>query len=149
MSMFGCCLWWFLFGALLGWLANWMLGRIVFSGGAITTVYSYGGGSAAAGGVDVTAARAAGFMVSGPDNLEVIEGVGPKIAHLLRANGVNSFSKLAGMNIDAIRAVLQRGGPQFNLAEPRSWAEQANLAAANRWQDLRELQDRIFDGHKT
>ena len=96
----------------------------------------------------MAAARAAGFMVSGSDNLEVIEGVGPKIAHLLRSNGVKSFAQLAGMSPESIHSILHSGGTHFNMADPKTWPDQAKLAAANRWQELRELQDRIFHGHK-
>lgn len=27
MSGIACCIWWFVFGALLGWLASWLLGK--------------------------------------------------------------------------------------------------------------------------
>jgi predicted flap endonuclease-1-like 5' DNA nuclease len=96
--------------------------------------------------IDYAAARAAGFVLSGPDNLEIIEGIGPKIAHLLRTNGVTSFAKLAGMSVPALRAILDKGGERFRINNPQTWAEQAGLAAANRWADLRALQDVLVDG---
>jgi predicted flap endonuclease-1-like 5' DNA nuclease len=154
MTAFGCCFWWFVVGMLLGWLGNWFLGRFV-GRNTITPdvsppepVASPPAAVPGPGDVDMLAARAAGFMVSGSDNLEVIEGIGPKIGHLLRSHSVTSFSKLASMHVDAIELILRSGGIHFNLADPRTWPEQAALAATNRWQELRELQDRIFSGAK-
>jgi predicted flap endonuclease-1-like 5' DNA nuclease len=91
-------------------------------------------------------ARAAGYLISGPDNLEMIEGIGPKIVHLMRSNGVGTFARLAGMSIPALQAILDKGGTRFSVANPQTWAEQVALAAANRWADLRRLQDELDAG---
>jgi large subunit ribosomal protein L17 len=131
-----CNLWWLLLGALLGWLASWLLGRGRLGGSAV----------AAAPSIDYAAAKAAGFVVSGPDNLEIIEGIGPKIAHLLRSNGVGTFALLAAASQTAIREILNKGGPAYDIANPETWPEQAGLAAQNRWQDLRNLQERLDAG---
>ena len=149
MSGLGCCFWWFLFGALLGWLASWLLGRMIGKGTEVATVAAAPVVAAPArvsDGIDYKAARAAGFSISGPDNLEVIEGIGPKIAHLLRSNGVTTFKQLSGMSVPALRAILDKGGERFRINNPQTWAEQAGLAAANRWADLRALQDVLIDG---
>ena len=140
MSGLGCCFWWFLFGALLGWLASWLLGRMLGKG---TTEVATARSS---DGIDYAAARAAGFVVSGPDNLEIIEGIGPKIAHLLRSNGVTTFKQLSGMSIPALRAILDKGGERFRINNPQTWAEQATLAVSNRWADLRRLQEELDAG---
>ena len=131
-----CNLWWLLLGGLLGWLASWLLGRGRLSGGSV----------AAAPGIDYAAAKAAGFVVSGPDNLEIIEGVGPKIAHLLRSNGVGTFALLAAASQSALKDILKKGGPAYDIANPETWPEQAGLAAQNRWQDLRNLMERLDAG---
>ncbi len=131
-----CNLWWLLLGGLLSWLASWLLGRGRLSGGAV----------ASAPGIDHAAAKAAGFVVSGADNLEIIEGVGPKIAHLLRSNGVGTFALLAAASQAALKAILNKGGPAYDIANPETWPEQAGLAAQNRWQDLRNLQERLDAG---
>jgi len=144
MSVISCCFWWFLFGALLGWLASWLLGRMMGKGTEVAPVAV--APVRASDSIDYAAARAAGFVLSGPDNLEIIEGIGPKIAHLLRTNGVTSFAKLAGMSVPALRAILDKGGERFRINNPQTWAEQAGLAAANRWADLRALQDVLVDG---
>jgi predicted flap endonuclease-1-like 5' DNA nuclease len=143
MSGLGCCFWWFLFGALLGWLASWLLGRMFAKEENVQTVVAP---TRVSDGIDYAAARAAGYVLSGPDNLEIIEGIGPSIAHLMRSSGVNSFAKLAGMSIAGLQAILDKGGPRFRMANPQTWAEQAALAVANRWADLRRLQDALDAG---
>jgi predicted flap endonuclease-1-like 5' DNA nuclease len=143
MSGFGCCFWWFLFGALLGWLASWLLGRMFAKSDEVQTVVAP---ARASDGIDYAAARAAGYVLSGPDNLEIIEGIGPSIAHLLRSSGVNSFARLADMTIAGLQNILDKGGPRFRVANPQTWAEQSALAAANRWLELRKLQDALDAG---
>jgi hypothetical protein len=88
-----CNLWWLLLGGLLGWLASWLLGRPRFTGGTV----------ASTPGIDHATAKAAGYVVSGTDNLEIIEGVGPKIAHLLRSNGVGTFALAAALLSERLR----------------------------------------------
>jgi predicted flap endonuclease-1-like 5' DNA nuclease len=134
MAAITCCFWWLLLGVLLGWLASWLLGR---SSKDETPVSD---------GVDYTAARAAGYLISGPHNLEIIEGIGPVIAHLLRANGVGTFSQLASAPLPALQAILDKAGTRFRTANPQTWSEQSALAAANRWADLRRLQDQLDAG---
>jgi predicted flap endonuclease-1-like 5' DNA nuclease len=143
MSGLGCCFWWFVFGALLGWLASWLLGRMFAKEENVQTVVAT---TRVSDGIDYAAARAAGYVLTGPDNLEIIEGIGPSIAHLMRSSGVNSFAKLAGMSIAGLQAILDKGGPRFRMANPQTWAEQAALAVANRWADLRRLQDALDAG---
>jgi predicted flap endonuclease-1-like 5' DNA nuclease len=132
----------FLLGALAGWFAYRHFGRRYSGMAASTQVRTPVEPEA----LDYAAARAAGFVVCGADNLEVIEGIGPRIAQLLRQNGVSSFAELATMSQPALRAVLEKGGPRFRIANPGTWPEQAALAAANRWEDLRALQDELHGG---
>jgi predicted flap endonuclease-1-like 5' DNA nuclease len=139
MSAIACCFWWLLFGVLLGWLASWLLGKL-FAGTEEAAP------ARTSDGIDYVAARAAGYVLSGPDNLEIVEGIGPSIGHLLRSNGVNSFAKLAASPIAGLQAILDKGGARFRIANPQTWAEQAALAAANRWADLRALQGTLDAG---
>ena len=118
-----CNLWWLLLGGLLGWLASWLLGRGRLSGGAV----------ASAPGIDHAAAKAAGFVVSGADNLEIIEGVGPKIAHRLRSNGVGPFALLDLVGLDTSLSSLETLHASFGdenfVARPmlRDLVEQGRL----------------------
>ncbi len=98
--------------------------------------------------LDKAAALAAGFSVRGEDDLEIIEGIGPKIASLLRDAGVKRFAELAAMTPEQIQPILDQAGPAFNLARPSTWPEQADLAARNRWQALKALQDVLNAGNR-
>jgi predicted flap endonuclease-1-like 5' DNA nuclease len=146
MSGLGCCFWWFVLGALLGWLASWLLGRMI--GKTEVVAEPVRQPVRPTDGLDYAAARTHGFIVSGPDNLEIIEGIGPVIAHLLRSNGVHSFAALAALSAAALREILDRGGDRFRIANPETWPEQASLAAANRWADLRQFQDMLTAGRR-
>ena len=84
----------------------------------------------------------------GDDDLQVIEGIGPKIADLLRADGITTFAELAVAPVARIQGVLNRGGPNFKLAKPETWPEQSALAADNNWRALKTLQDQLNAGKR-
>jgi predicted flap endonuclease-1-like 5' DNA nuclease len=98
--------------------------------------------------IDVAAAKAAGFDLKGPDDLEVVEGIGPKIAHLLRQHGIGTFLQLASASPAEISAILQKGGPDFRVANPGTWPEQAGYCVRNDWTGLKKLQDRLTAGRE-
>jgi hypothetical protein len=81
-----------------------------------------------------------------PDDLEIIEGIGPKIAAVLQAAGITTFSQLAAADPARLRAILDEGG--VRLADPRSWPEQALLAAAGDMDGLNALQSRLTAGRQ-
>jgi predicted flap endonuclease-1-like 5' DNA nuclease len=96
--------------------------------------------------VDVAAARAAGLEIKGPDDLELVEGIGPKIAELLNQAGVHRFRELASMTPAQIQPILDKAGANYKLANPDTWPEQALLAANNHWRALKSLQDVLTAG---
>jgi predicted flap endonuclease-1-like 5' DNA nuclease len=96
--------------------------------------------------INMEAARAAGFALKKPDDLEIVEGIGPKIAELFYAAGVNRFWQLAHMTPAQIQPILDAGGANFKLAVPDTWPEQAALAANNHWRALKSLQDVLTAG---
>jgi predicted flap endonuclease-1-like 5' DNA nuclease len=98
--------------------------------------------------IDLAAAKAAGFAVKGADDLEIIEGIGPKIAELLLTNGVKTFAQLAAMTAAQIKPMLDAAGPNFRLANPETWPDQADLAARNRWAALKAMQDGLTAGNR-
>ena len=80
-------------------------------------------------------------------NLKIIEGIGPKIEQILKEEGIDSFVKLSNTDPDHIRSVLIRnGGSAFRVHDPRSWPEQAKLAADESWTELKEFQDKLIAG---
>mgnify|MGYP000108748768 CR=1 FL=1 len=81
-----------------------------------------------------------------PDNLKRIEGVGPKIAEVLRSSGITTFEKLAGMTPDQIKAVLTAAGDRFSFQDPTTWPAQADLAAKGKWDELKKWQEDLKGG---
>lgn len=81
------------------------------------------------------------------DNLQVIEGIGPKIAGLLRESGITSFHQLAGTSTERLVEILTQA--RLNrLAAPGTWPEQAQLAADGQWEALATLQDTLKGGRR-
>ena len=76
----------------------------------------------------------------------MLEGIGPKIADLLRAAGVRRFWQLAQMSPAQIQPILDAAGSHYKLAVPDTWPEQASLAANNHWRALKTLQDALSGG---
>ena len=92
------------------------------------------------------APRKAKAPVKQPDNLKRIEGVGPKIAEVLRSSGVTTFEKLAGMTPDQIKAVLNAAGDRFSFQDPTTWPAQSDLAAKGKWDELKNWQEELKGG---
>lgn len=97
---------------------------------------------------DLAAAKAAGFAIKKADDLTVIEGIGPKINDLFKENGVQTFAQLAEQTVPQMRAILDKGGARYRIANPSTWAQQAALAAKNQWAALKTLQDELSGGIK-
>jgi NADH-quinone oxidoreductase subunit I len=81
-----------------------------------------------------------------PDDLTRVEGIGPKISELLQAAGISTFAALANTEVSKLQQILTEAGPSFSLASPGTWPEQARLAAAGQWDELKALQDRLLGG---
>ena len=91
-------------------------------------------------------AKVRGKARDGSDDLELIEGVGPKIAELLKAAGIDTFDALAKAPVEKVQEVLEAGGSKFNLAKPETWAEQAALAASGDWAAFDKLTEALVGG---
>lgn len=80
------------------------------------------------------------------DNLQIVEGIGPKIESYLKENGISSWAELAATNPDRIKELLEAGGNRFRLAKPESWPRQAELARDGKWDELIEYQQFLSAG---
>ena len=80
------------------------------------------------------------------DDLKVIEGIGPKIAELLSENGVDTWKKLSEAQPDALKEILAKGGARYTMHNPTTWPKQALLCVEGKWDELKELQDRLDGG---
>ncbi len=79
------------------------------------------------------------------DDLKKIEGIGPKIAEVLAENGVSTYAALAKMDRDAVKAILDTVST-LKSKEPKTWPQQAALAADGKWEELEKLQDELMGG---
>lgn len=96
--------------------------------------------------LDSTAAAAAGFKIKGPNDLTVIEGIGPKINLLFNNAGYHTFAEVSKMTEAQMQKILDDAGPRYRLAKPGTWAKQAELAAQNKWAELKAWQDHLNHG---
>ncbi len=82
------------------------------------------------------------------DDLEIVEGIGPKIAEVLTAAGVVTFADLAAATTESIREILDNAGSQFAAHDPATWPKQAELAAEGKWDELKKWQDELLGGRE-
>ena len=183
--MFSCCFWWFLLGALVGWLLNWLLCRLFTCraskccnknsnccDNSTNTLMDTKPAEAMPAAplapkaetpkaeapqpvvaeipkvfvLDAASAKAAGFKLKGQNDLTVVEGIGPKINELFNNVGVITFAQLAKQTVPQMQKVLDDAGARYKLAKPGTWAQQAALAAENKWSELKALQDKLSGG---
>lgn len=83
------------------------------------------------------------------DDLKMIEGIGPKIEQLLKADGIETWAQLAATNVETLHGILARAGEHFRIHDPASWPDQARLAAEGRWKELEEFQDVLLGGRES
>jgi len=81
-----------------------------------------------------------------PDDLKKIEGIGPKISDILNKAGIYTFSNLSLTPTDRLRSILADAGNRYKSHDPETWPQQAGLAAAGEWDQLKSLQDQLDGG---
>ncbi len=89
----------------------------------------------------------AGSTAGGPkDDLAKIEGIGPKVEELLNGSGIHTYQELANASPDQIRNILTAAGGAFVAHDPTTWPQQAAMAAAGQWDELKVWQDQLDGG---
>lgn len=84
------------------------------------------------------------------DDLQRIEGIGPKLASVLGEAGIRTFAKLADTEVERLEQILQEADPRLlRLANPSAWPEQAALASAGDWEALEALQKELKAGRRS
>nr|HPH20545.1 hypothetical protein [Haliscomenobacter sp.] len=91
------------------------------------------------------ALKALGFS-NNPEDLKIVEGIGPKIEDLLKAAGINTWEDLSNTSVARLYEILDAAGENFRLAKPTTWPRQAGLAADGRWEELKDYQDFLDKG---
>ena len=79
-------------------------------------------------------------------DLTIIEGIGPKIAEVLKAAGIYSMENLSKTKATKLQQILKDAGGKYNFADPTSWPKQAALAAAGKMEALKAWQDELLGG---
>lgn len=80
------------------------------------------------------------------DDLKKIEGIGPKIAGLLKEAGIVTFNDLAKAPQKILKKVLADAGSRFRMHDPKTWSAQAKLAAKGEWDKLKKWQGELKGG---
>ena len=79
------------------------------------------------------------------DDLTKLSGIGPSMALKLNDLGINSYNKLAEMDDDILRDMLEASGARLNNNKEAmdSWNEQAELAGKGDFSGLKKLQEEL------
>ena len=86
------------------------------------------------------------FKFQSKDDLKKVEGIGPKIEGLLNNAGIHSWSKLSTTSVDRLKEILADAGERYKMHDPGTWPDQAALAAAGKWDELKAWQDQLDGG---
>ncbi len=81
-----------------------------------------------------------------PDDLTIVEGIGPKINAILQSVGITTFHQLAETPVSRLQEIMLSAN--LRIADPTTWPEQAALAAAGKMDELQVLQDNLKGGRK-
>ncbi len=80
------------------------------------------------------------------DDLKKIEGAGLKAAEALVNAGLDTFAKVAEAKPEALSTILSEASSRLAHIVTDTWPKQAKLAAEGKWDELKELQDRLDGG---
>jgi len=64
-----------------------------------------------------------------PDDLKIIEGIGPKIEEILQNVGIKSWEQLSKTGPSQLKSILESAGNRYKSHNPISWPKQAQMAA--------------------
>jgi large subunit ribosomal protein L21 len=92
------------------------------------------------------ATKAASKKSAKADDLKKIEGAGPKAAEALVNAGLDTFAKVAKADPAKLSEILTEASSRLSHLVTTTWPKQAGLAAEGKWDELKELQDRLDGG---
>lgn len=78
------------------------------------------------------------------DNLQILEGIGPKMESALHELGIRKWSDLAAA--ENLKERLENNGVNTHINNPASWPKQAKLAADGNWEELIGYQKTLGGG---
>jgi len=94
----------------------------------------------------VEAPKVAKKVAAKGDDLTKIEGAGPKAADALVNAGLDTFAKIAKATPEQLSTVLTEASSRLSHIVTETWPTQAALAADGKWDELKELQDKLDGG---
>ena len=80
-----------------------------------------------------------------PDDLTLVEGIGPKISQILHENGIHTFAELSETSPEFLSELLRT---HRIPGTPVTWPEQARLASLGDWNGLKTLQQNLTAGRR-
>ncbi len=89
---------------------------------------------------------AAAALAAGGDDLVIIEGIGPKAAEVLNAAGITTFAQLAATPAAEVKTILENAKARVSHLDPTTWAQQAQLAADGKMDELEALKAALNNG---
>ena len=81
------------------------------------------------------------------DDLQRIEGIGPRIDQALQNSGINTFRDVSRASEQRLRAALEASGLSF-APSLTTWAEQATLLARGDEEGFKALTARLIAGRR-
>lgn len=102
-------------------------------------------------GIAMGASRGGGISyldAIGQDNLQVVEGIGPKIEQILKEKGITTWALLGAASYDTLKQIMDGAGPRYRMHDPKTWAKQASLANEGKWSELIEYQKFLGAGRE-
>jgi predicted flap endonuclease-1-like 5' DNA nuclease len=95
---------------------------------------------------EVQAEKAANKEALTGDNFSLVEGIGEKVTQTLHDGGITTFTQLAKTDIETLKGILRAA--RNRVANPTTWPEQAKLILANKFEELKALQDTLKAGRR-
>ncbi len=80
-----------------------------------------------------------------PDDLKVIEGIGPKIDLALRADGITTWAQVRDASQDRLRSAIEKGGISF-APSMTTWSKQAGYLVAGDMVGFKQYTEYLVSG---
>jgi predicted flap endonuclease-1-like 5' DNA nuclease len=90
--------------------------------------------------------KSANNVPNEPEDLTIIEGIGPKVNQYLNTGGIHTFAQLASSDVDTLKGILKAN--RNTISNPSTWAEQAQLVVDGKMDALKSFQEQLKGGRK-
>jgi len=78
------------------------------------------------------------------NNMQVIEGIGPRMESVLYENGIHNWVQLSNYTGMELKEILNKYGSKYAMINAKHWPMQASLAASGNWEELISYQKSIY-----